>query len=407
MGSEIKVIFVTTHYPPSVGFGGVCEASFGLSTALVRKGIYVDVVTSDASKESRIPFEAFTRMERNRLRIHPFKYFYNKRSCFSFEATRLITKLVSKTDLVHVNGIYTHPATLGARCARRSGKPHLVAIRNGLDPWMMKTKRTKKLLGFKLYVRADLKGATCIHATAQQEIDACLAMGLKGPFTIIPNGINQTEFDNLPDSGRAETLWPILKERKVVLFLSRLSKQKGLDMLIPAWDHIMKKHPDAVLVIAGPDYLEYGSYVRDLAQKSPFRDAICFTGNVAGERKLALYSRADVFVLPSYSENFGNVVAEALACGVPVVTTQATPWSELEKYGCGRWTPVEQNAISDALDELLSMSGEERSKMGRCGREFISANYTWDISARKMITIYHNMLNGDEIPLHPEPWYER
>lgn len=407
MGAEIKIAFVTTHYPPSIGFGGVCESGFGLSTALARAGVQVEVVTSDASKGSRIPFDAFAKREQNRLSIHPFKYFYNERSCFSFDAKRLITKLLPKTDLVHVNGIYTHPATLGARCARHAGKLHLVAIRNGLDPWMMKIRRTKKMLGFKLYVRADLEGATCIHATAQQEIDACLAMGIEGPFTIIPNGIDPSEFATLPNSKRADDFWPILKERKVVLFLSRLSKQKGLDMLIPVWDRIMKRYPDAVLVIAGPDYLEYGDYVRDLAQKSPFHDTIFFTGNVAGERKLALYSRADVFVLPSYSENFGNVIAEALACGVPVVATQATPWSELEKYDCGRWTPVEQNAIGYAIDELLSMSDEERSEMGRRGKDFISANYTWDIAAQKMITVYHSMLNGKEIPLHPEPWYKR
>ncbi len=400
--SELQIAFVTTHYPPSSGFGGVCESAFGLSKALAEAGLCVNVITSDATKNSRIPFTAFAEMEHPTLHIYPFRYFYNERSCFSFEAKNLIKDLVLKSDLVYVNGIYTHPATLGARYARKRGKPHIVAIRNGLDPWMMKIKRAKKMLGFMLYVKADLKGATCIHATARQEVDVCLKMGIKGPFTIIPNGINSSEFTSLPKSERAENFWPVLKHRKVVLFLSRLSKQKGLDMLIPVWDHIMKKHPDAVLVIAGPDYLYYGNYIRSLAQDSIFCDTIFFTGNVTGERKLSLYSRADIFVLPSYSENFGNVVAEALVCGVPVITTQATPWSEVQKYDCGRWVPVGQNAIAEALDELLSMTHKKRSEMGQRGKNFILKHYTWDIAARKMIAVYRAILDGKGIPLYPE-----
>ena len=178
-------------------------------------------------------------------------------------------------------------------------------------------------------------------------------------------------------------------------------------MLISTWGRIIKRHNGTVLVIAGPDYLKYGNYIRSLAHKTSYSDTIFFIGNVTGQSKLALYSRADVFVLPSYSENFGNVVAEALVCGTPVVTTQATPWSEIEKHRCGLWVPVDGNAIGEAIDELLSMPDKERSEMGRRGKDFILTNYTWDIAARKMITVYHAMLNGEKIPLHPEPWCGR
>ena len=175
------------------------------------------------------------------LNIHPFKYFYSERSCFSFSAKKVIKRLISKSDLVHVNGIFTHPATLGARYARLAGKPHIVAIRNGLDPWMMKIKRMKKLIGFHLYVKADLKGATCIHATSRQEVEACQKMGIKGSFTIIPNGINPSEYENLQSEDSAEKFWPFLRNRKIVLFLGRLSKEKGLDMLISCLEPNHKK----------------------------------------------------------------------------------------------------------------------------------------------------------------------
>ncbi len=186
----MRCTFIATHYPPSTGFGGVCESSFGLSRALARAGIDVAVVTSDATKGSRLSPEAFAAVEEDSLRIHPFRHLFNERSCFSLTARRVIEDLMADSDIVHVNGIYTHPVTVAARAAKRAGKPHIVACRNGLDPWMMRIKRTKKLLGFKLYVKADLDGATCVHVTAQHEMDACLSMGIRGPFTIIPNGIH-------------------------------------------------------------------------------------------------------------------------------------------------------------------------------------------------------------------------
>jgi glycosyltransferase involved in cell wall biosynthesis len=133
-------------------------------------------------------------------------------------------------------------------------------------------------------------------------------------------------------------------------------------------------------------------------------DSIVFTGNVEGERKLSLLSRAEIFILPSYSENFGNVVAEAMACGIPIITTRETPWHELDKVGCGYCVPAEENFVRDALDGMLSLNDHERKKMGERGKKFISEKYTWDIAARKMITVYHAVLNGGDIPLYPTPW---
>ena len=397
----MHITFVTTHFPPSRGFGGVCESSHGLSTALARAGVSVDVVTSDATKGKRIPFRSFSEIEKLNLRIYPFKYFVSEKNCFSFDIFRVLRKIASQSDLIHVNGIFTHPVTLGAWFARRQGKPYIVATRNGLDPWMLKIRRGKKMLGYKLYVKKDLKSASCIHATAEQEINACRALGLNGPFTIIPNGINPQNYENLPAPEVADKLWPVLKGKIVVLFMSRLSPQKGLDMLISTWDEIMKKCPQAFLVIAGPDYMGYSDDVRQLASQSAFPNSILLCGNVWGEHKLALYSRAEVFVLPSYSENFGNVIAEALVCGTPVVTTQATPWNEIEKKNCGRWIPVDKKFLTEALKEMVTKPEAERKMMGQRGKELILQNYTWDIAAQKMINVYRAILNGDEIPLYP------
>lgn len=400
----MHITFVTTHFPPSSGFGGVCESSHGLTRALAKAGVTVDVVTSDATMGSRIPFGDFAEVEEPNLRIFPFTYLASEKSCFSYHAICVLHKQVPKSDLVHVNGIFTHPVTLGAWFARRRHKPHLIATRNGLDPWLFNIRRLKKKMGFKLYVQRDLEGADCIHTTALQEVKACRAFGLNGPFTIIPNGIDPLQYQHLPAPDVAEKQWPQLHGKTVVLFLSRQSPQKGLDLLISGWGEVRQRHPEALLVIAGPDYMGFSSKVQRWAHRSAYPGSILFVGGVWREDKLALYSRADLFVLPSYSENFGNVIAEALVCGTPVVTTQATPWKDIQKMNCGRWVPVNRQAIMKAIGELISMSDDDRLEMGLRGKKLIMENFTWDIAARKMMTVYSALISGGLIPRHPQPF---
>jgi glycosyltransferase involved in cell wall biosynthesis len=138
-------------------------------------------------------------------------------------------------------------------------------------------------------------------------------------------------------------------------------------------------------------------------ERNGLKPYVFFTGMVQGEEKLALYRRADSFVLPSYSENFGIVITEALACGTPVVTTTGTPWKELVDADAGRWVAPERGALAEALRDLLGMSEEKRREMGQRGRKLVFENYTWDIAARKMITVYRCILEGKEIPLYPYP----
>lgn len=399
----LSVGFVTTHFPPATGFGGVCESGFQLATALSRAGIKVSVITSDATRGGRVPSKSFCSVENDRLRVYPFRYLVDERLCFAVGTGDIFREVIRQNDLVHVNGIYTYPVTAAAILARRARKPYLIAVRGGLEPWRFRRKYWKKYPFYKLFVKPAMKASNCIHVTAQQELESCRALGVEGPFTIIPNGIDPDQFARLPHPVKAEELWPVLENKTVVLFLSRLSREKGLDMLIGAWKGVSQEYPEAFLVIAGPDDRGYEAAVRRAIAEAGLEDRTLLTGDVVGEKKLALYSRSDVFVLPSYSENFGNVVAEALACGIPVVTTQGTPWQEIETRGGGRWVPVDSRAIEEAIKSILSLPGEDRKRMGARGRTFILENYTWEIIARKMITVYQAILDGKEIPLNPDP----
>lgn len=400
---NIRSAFITTHFPPSTGFGGVTESSFGLSSALARAGSYVRVVTSDATASGRVGFEEFTSIEEKRFKIDPFRHCINNRLCFSLSAKHIISDAIKNSDIVHVNGIYTYPVTIGARIAKQLNKPYIIALRGGLEPWGYKQKHWKKHAFFNTILKPLLRTAGCMHVTSENEMDNCIALGLNGPYTIIPNGINPECYMNLPAPDSAEEIWPCLKNRRIILFLSRLSKEKGLDMLLRVWGELSRKHNDILLVIAGPDDRGYEKNVRKMIRQGKLSQSVTVTGNVTGRKKLMLYSRSDLFILPSYSENFGNVVAEALACGVPVITTKATPWQDINKYDCGRWVPINEKAIEEALVSLLNMTSAAREAMGKRGRELINKYYTWDMSAGKMITVYQCVLEGEKVPLYPKP----
>ncbi|MBN1464717.1 glycosyltransferase, partial [candidate division KSB1 bacterium] len=325
---------MTTHYPPSTGFGGVTEAGYQLSRALANLPVEVSVLTSDASLDGRVPLQDFRTVEGPHLSVFAYPYTCSAKSALSLTGGALIRKVVAQSDVVHLNGIYTYPVTVAAWSAQRYNKPYLAALRNGLDPFMFRIRRLKKMAGFMTYVRPILKRAQFIHATAEQEVEHARAFGLHEKVVVIPNGVNSIDPHHLPDSPDANLLWPVLRDRRVVLFLSRLSPQKGLDLLIPAWAGVSRDHPNAILVIAGPDYMGYAGAVRQLVRDLHVSDSVLFTGPVRDERKWSLYRRAALFILPSYAENFGNVIADALAFGVPVITTTTTPWSRVGR-DCG------------------------------------------------------------------------
>lgn len=389
----LNVAFVTTHYPPSTGFGGVTEAGFQLSIALAKLHINVSVITSDASLDGRIARAQFKRFEQPCLRISPYRFVLTGKSAPALFGHVIIKRAVSECDIVHINGIYTYPVTVAAWYARRLQKPYIVALRNGLDPYMFEIRRSKKMFGFRLYVEPILQRAEAIHATAQQEVEHARAFGLTGNIVVIPNGIDTIAPDDLPISQHADDIWPQLRGKRVVLFLSRLSPQKGLDMLIQSWGNLKESFADVVLVLAGPDYQGFSRMVRQLVDRYGVRDSVLFTGEVLEDRKWALFRRADLFVLPSYSENFGNVIAEALAFEIPVLTTTTTPWHMLKKYGCGLCVPPVQQEIEVALAKLLAMPKSRLCKMGARSGKLRAQLNTWQQSAQQFVELYQKILS--------------
>lgn len=323
----------------------------------------------------------------------------------SFDLTDALTAAATCFDIFHIHEVWTHTQLASTRIARGKRIPYILAPRASLEPWRMVYKGLKKSIYLKLLGNTIIQNAACMHAVATAEVDGFRKVGYKGPVFVVHNGIFPEEFLQLPDPAEADEQWPQLRGRRVVLYLSRLSPEKGLDELIPAWSAIVKKPScsDCLLVLAGPGDQGYTLKVTEMIKKEGIERNVLLTGMMEGRGKFALMSRADIFTLPSYSEGFSNAILENLAAGNPVLITPGCHFPEAADSGAGLCVEPQRNALSEGLMQLLGMSKDNLTAMGSKGRHLVMENYTWDIAARKIATVYHAILHGKEIPLHPEP----
>jgi glycosyltransferase involved in cell wall biosynthesis len=325
-------------------------------------------------------------------------------------------------DIIHLHGLWM-PSSHAAFClAYRRNIPVMLSVRGGLAPWALRQKAWKKKLAMLLYQRRDLQRTMCFHATAEQEALNIRAQGLKQPICVIPNGVDLPE--NMPQ--RSQTR----KRMKTALFLSRLHPGKGLLDLVQAW---ARTRPSGWRMrIVGPDVCGHKAEVQAEIERLGLRDVFEFIGELDDEAKWPEYVDADLFVHPSHSENFGISIAEALAAGVPVITTKGTPWQELQgspasskilkcessivggditadgakkstedednsrtleissfrTSRCGWWIDIGVEPLVEALREAMTLTDEERYQMGLTGRRLIDAKYTWPAIGQQMKQAY-------------------
>jgi len=205
---------------------------------------------------------------------------------------------------------------------------------------------------------------------------------------VIPNGITMPARSSRINHGGE-------RERKI-LFLSRIHPKKGLLDLVEAWARV--KRPGWCVVVAGPDEGGFAATIKAAAARAGVNDSMVFVGAVTGEKKEKFFLDADVFVLPSYSENFGIVVGEALSYGVPVIATNVTPWEELHTWKCGWWIDTGVTALAAALTDACAVGDIQRSEMGARGRRLIGEKYSWRSAAEAHLAFYEWLLHGGGRP---------
>ena len=322
-------------------------------------------------------------------------------------------------EIVHLHCIWNLYVHRMAVWCRKKNIPYILSPHGTLTPWALKYKWWKKIPAMILYQYRDLKNASAFHVTAVAEQGNPKRLLLNQNVMIAPLGI---DFPNKND---------IAKE-KIILFVGRIHPVKGLLYLISAWEKIApEKRSGWRLVIAGPDDVghkedlvdranRYGWDVTDFTEDSAYavkqgdgqknitvddyrkklaseQSDIVFTGPVYGEVKDFLYQLASFFVLPSFSENFGGVILEALAAGTPVLTTTGTPWSSLVENNCGWWVKPEIKELQESLEKMLKLPEEEFRQMSMNSVTFVKKNFSWSQSASILLDGYRKVLERKDV----------
>ncbi len=385
--SHLKILFTIADL--AAESGGPSRSVPALATALARHGATPELIalTYNRPGDTQLtppPDLVRTTFVSCRGAGQPFKWSAQFRGALAECCARF------QPHLVHDTGLWLPTNLSAARISTKSRLPRVVSPRGMLTAWALRHRGWKKRLAWVLYQKRDLAAAAALHATSPEEAQDCRRVGFRGPIAVVPNGID------LPDaSSQPSTLTP-QRSMRTALFLSRLHPIKGIPDLIEAWARL---NPDGWrLVIAGGDENGYAADLRRAVCERGLETKVSFAGVVEGDAKRNLYRRADLFVLPSHSENFGIVIAEALAYGVPVITTKATPWRQLVEHRCGWWVEVGAEALTVAIRNAISLPDSERREMGERGRKLIETNYTWSQVAMQMKSVYAWMLGKGERP---------
>ena len=293
--------------------------------------------------------------------------------------------LLAGFDLVHIHGLWSPSLHRVAADCRRANIPYVLAPRGMLEPWSLQQKWLKKRLARFLYQDRDLKLAAALHATAESEAAQFRALGFANPIVISPNGVNLPA--NSPSPLRSSS-------PRTALFVSRMHPKKGVLELVEAWAKVRPANWVCELVYTLNDDVEraYEARVRARVHELGLDDCVVFTGSLDDDRKWSAYARASLFVLPTYSENFGIVVAEALWAGVPVITTKGTPWQDLQDHHCGWWIDLPPgDSLVAALREAAASPA--LAAMGEAGHRLVEAKYTWSATVKPVVEGYGKILH--------------
>lgn len=386
----MRVLHVVPTYLPATRYGGPIFSVHGLCKALAAKGHDVHVFTTnvDGESDSDVPLGVPVRLDG----VHVW-YFPSRRLRRLYRSPPMMRALKAQLpqfDVVHLHSVFLWPTWAAAWVARARHVPYILSPRGMLVPDLIRRKsRWLKSAWIGLIERRNLSEAAVIHVTSERERTDMEALGLPlGRVAVIPNGVDVADPPDHPDL--APELEAALSKGLCALYLGRLSWKKGLDRLISAWKEVASGH----LLIAGNDEENLAPQLRALVDEHGLAERVTLVSRHIGDgEKRALFRRVRVTVLPSYSENFGNVVLEAIAAGCPVVVTPEVGAAEVViASGGGEVVAGDPASLAGRLNDCMTHRAKWQS-MGETARKFVEQHYSWDRIAADMEETYQGVLS--------------
>ncbi|MEX0719989.1 MAG: glycosyltransferase [Balneolaceae bacterium] len=382
-------------------FGGPAKSVPSLSNSLRKYEVGVDLVSS---KLYKLEENDFINRYGLQERWYSFESKFIKRFGYAPKMLSKISSLSQQTKsntIIHIHSLWKYCAYCGKVVAKKNNLPIVISPRSSLYGESLKRGKFQKKVAKLFFVNQLLNKSSCIHVTSKFEMNEVRKQGIKNPIAIISNGIDTTEFQNLRTKKQAKHSLGIPDYNNVVLFLSRVNERKRLEQLIKCFNHSYKNNPDWCLLIVGPHEQPYfDNQIKPLLKEIPqeIREKIYITGNLSGRRRLDAFAASSLFVLPTKFENFGMAIGEAMAAGLPVLTTDMTPWLDLQGINAGITISSDLGDLQDAFNSLISKSNEELKVMGLSGQKYIEENYSWNRIAKQMKDVYAWILNKKDQP---------
>jgi glycosyltransferase involved in cell wall biosynthesis len=386
----LRILHVIGDLAPASG--GPTKAGFEMARALVRRGHEVAIYTTDFGQPAGAPAEQL----RDGVQLRFFPLQAPRLWLASWPMRRALAQDLPGFDLLHLHSLYLFHDWAAGNLARRIAKPYMVRPHGSLDPYIFRRHRLKKAIFDLWFQNRVLAGASAIHYTAEEEMHLAAPFVHGAPGVVIPNGLDPADYASLPAKGSFRARHPEIGERRILLFLSRINFKKGLDILTGAVAHLVQTNmarEDLHLVIAGPDGGYLGETRRFVAEAG-IEARTTFTGMLTGQDKLAAFADACLFILPSYSENFGIAVVEAMACGVPVlISDKVNIWREVVADGAGHAAPCNTGAFAREIAAMLAEPAA-LAAMGQAGRAAVARRYDWSVIAKHLENVYASIVAG-------------
>ncbi len=409
----MKLLCVIPSYWPAFKFGGPIFGVHSLNRVLVKKGINVTVYTTNVGLDYKSVIkdaeykikDVVWETELDGVKViyfsytHFFEFLGETGWQFSLPMAKALNKNIKNFDLVYIVSTWNFPVALASYYCRKFKKPYIISPRGHLYNYVLQKKSWKKLPYYYLILKRDLQNSSAIHYTTEDEAEQChKILELKNKYFVIPNGINLSEYINFNEKRKLIERFPHLNGKKIILFLGRINWKKGLNILISAFSMLVRERDDVHLLIVGDDDGDgYKEKVENWIKDYGIRDRVTFTGMLVGRDKLDAFACAEIFVLPSYSENFGMAAVEAMACGIPVVISNKVGiYREVEKNKAGIVVDTTAEDVYRGIKLLLD-NAHIRNETAKNGRRLVEEYYDINKVADKMIEVYEEILNNFKI----------